>query len=364
MQPPHTPEQSQQAPLEETFEHAKGQFTTSLNAVTSLTISPENITSFYDHALHRLTGLIDEIVPTYLVSHTGAQEQGKALEDKALAYYGLTSVHNILTAIGQHMMLLQEVEHRLQTMSGFEKEVFVPPNKESSYLVTGSNAGFEKKKLIPRLMTLGYILEHDCGITLTDTNAISIVSGDVTSSMMRESPYIRVAIAPLNRIVYLCNEEGNASFVFDQEKVLAHVGTITLLDVMEKRRYKEMIAHDGSIGTVIRQSALWRADMYEALTESLQKEGEETKAIPKELVSPDFKKIIPKKEEGWGSANVLKKMCNVDVETMKSFAETFRKKRPEWFEVQKVRGQSAEHYHPDLVAKLVEHFKKGEGLQV
>jgi hypothetical protein len=85
--------------------------------------------------------------------------------------------------------------------------------------VSGSGT-YEAPRKLDRLVTLAYILERDFDI---DPSTVRYVQGSTTDTMLRQEPYVRVEIEDLNRVVYVCDEEGNASYVFDAE-VLEQLG--------------------------------------------------------------------------------------------------------------------------------------------
>ena len=64
------------------------------------------------------------------------------------------------------------------------------------------------------------------------------------------------------------------------------------------------------------------------------------------------------KKEGWENASSLRSKLNTRYTSIKYIVESFRSEHPEWFEMQKLQGKVSEFYHPDLVTKLIEHFKK------
>lgn len=336
---------NEQTNSQESFESVRKHFQNRFESITSSTINPSTISTFYEDALRKLISLTDDVIRTYTAS-TDSTLQGKELEDEAMEYYGLASIHETLTIIGERITYLLELQDNLAKATNLSSEVFVPPNPEEKYLVTGSGNGFEIKELIPRLLTLGYILENDLGLSVSDSEQITFVQGEVTDNMMRKHPYIRVSINPLNRIVYLCDEEGNASFVFDKEKILEKVGKVELLDVMEKFRYKEMIAYDPTCGDVLRYGTQWRNNMNSLLTKPFEMntaEGGVNAMQENESVgaSSDFEKIIPNKKEGWESASSLEKKVIGGIETVRNYALKFKSEHPEWFEKQRFKKKSS-----------------------
>lgn len=62
---------------------------------------------------------------------------------------------------------------------------------------------------------------------------------------------------------------------------------------------------------------------------------------------------------GWLTPNALEKKEKVSSwTTIKKFIKPFREENPEWFRFFWLKGTLTEHYHPDLVQKIKEHFAK------
>ncbi|MDQ5938449.1 MAG: hypothetical protein QG642_139 [Patescibacteria group bacterium] len=66
---------------------------------------------------------------------------------------------------------------------------------------------------------------------------------------------------------------------------------------------------------------------------------------------------------GWQTASSLRFAVRSSKETIKEFAEQYRENHPEWFGNFWVFGQEVEHYHPDLVDKIITNLTKIEALE-
>lgn len=326
-----------------------------LDEVITSSINPSTLHTFYDDALEFLIATLSSVTASYKEIHPDTSLVGRELEDVATEFFHLPSIPTLLDAISERQEDLKHLQTRIIDHTGMSSEVFVPPSDSEKYgIVQGSGRGLEEKKLIPRLETLVYILEHDLGVTFEDD--VKIVSGITTNAVMREEPYIRVGIEPYGRLVYLCNEEGNATFVFDAETIKKYVPDIETLDKMDKTEYKSIIVSDQSVGVVLRYHAdTWRDEVLQALSEPFSLVSKkETPARPVKRRS-DFE-VIPNKKEGWKTANSLHVVVPASTESIRKFADKFKGPHQRWFEMQITRANVAEHYHPDLVTKIIEHF--------
>ena len=64
---------------------------------------------------------------------------------------------------------------------------------------------------------------YDFGIDPDDPEAVSIVRGSVNLNMMREEPYYQVTVPGIDKVILVCQEYGNATFVFNGEWVREQV---------------------------------------------------------------------------------------------------------------------------------------------
>ena len=81
----------------------------------------------------------------------------------------------------------------------------------------------EKKGKQPKLENLLFVLMNDFGIDPDDSEAVSIIRGSVNPNMMREEPYYQVTVPGIDKVILVCQEYGNATFVFNGEWVRGQV---------------------------------------------------------------------------------------------------------------------------------------------
>jgi hypothetical protein len=122
-----------------------------------------------------------------------------------------------------------------------------------------------------------------------------------------------------------------------------------------------LITDNPAIGKRIIQNSNWREEILLSLTEPFNRQTEK-RVLQQRKPRSDFgpKEEIPLQREGWKSANSLRKELGIDYYAIKAFAEKYREEHPEWFEVQRPSGKGgppSEHYHPELVEIIREHFK-------
>ena len=250
------------------LESLKKTFQQRLAGILGVQLTVENIEAFASEALQTTIKLTEDILTEYrrnpASSATGLS--GAEEEDAAFKVFDLPDISQILDSI----MNLQEEIESLQEYLGRQteqtSEVNTPPATGSGVKIQKGAGGWQEKKIFPRLLTLLYILEHDFDIPLSPSD-VPISWGDIEPDMMRQTPYARVEIPVLQRVVYLCEEEGNASYIFDTER-LEKIGlTSEELRKKNKEEKKQLITLHPGIGIRLIQSPNWRENMAEYLRE-------------------------------------------------------------------------------------------------
>lgn len=333
--------------------------------ILATSVSPENVEIFFETTLQDLVALVKKATDQYRLKYPDVALEQAALEDAAMNFANIPDIQKTLEIIAGQVDLMLRLKQYIQTQVPTLDKVLVPPNPtDGQVVVAGSGQGVEQKRLIPRLLTLLYILEHDLGYPVlpragqTDTEPnstnVEIMEGVITDQMMRKHPYTRVSIEPLRRAVYICDEEGNASYFFDLDQINI---PIEKLDQMDKDYFNGLVKNNPRIGMRLIQNAVWREKVIEYLTEGFEEKIQYTKKSSR--LQSDFKSQneVPKARIGWKTAPALGLMLEIDSETVKRFATSFRTEHPDWFEMQQQKsGPPTEHYNPELIQIIENHF--------
>ncbi|MEI6352437.1 MAG: hypothetical protein WCO35_00670 [Candidatus Nomurabacteria bacterium] len=355
-------EVKEQKKIKEIF---KDQIEKKIDNLMNNKISPENIFNFYDDFLNGLINISDEVLNKYIkqtrVPNKSDREKGLQ-EDEAFKYFSINSIGETIDSMSEIVEKreerLKEIINEISERSSIDRKIFVPPTKEDKFLVMPGKSEWKESGYVSRLLTLIYILENDLDLKLKDNKDITINQGVNSKEMIRKESYIRVCIPELNRIIYICNEEGNASFVFDEKIVKENNISVIDLDAYSKINFNDLIEKNKDIGIKIIQSKHWRERMLTALTKKIS-EFEKQKSEMK----PDLegKEKVPLKKEGWESAFSLFKITNLKQNWIEDFVEKYRINHSEWFEIQRVRGYAVEHYSPDLISIIKKYQEDNRG---
>lgn len=258
------------------------QFKSKLGTILYTPVTVENISRFADDALEQLIALNEAVVARYQKECEEAEYyDGEELEDEAYKHYDLENLNTVLTRISEVRDAISAITVYVSGALEQSSTVITPPDPTGPVLEGSGRGTYEAPRKLGRLVTLAYILERDFNL---DHTSIRYVQGNTTDSMLRKEPYVRVEIEDLNRIVYVCDEEGNASYVFNTE-VLEHLGITPIeLDQMSKNNRNALLRITPTAGRRIIQTPEWRSVMATALREPFA-ETKSTEPMTHSLIS-------------------------------------------------------------------------------
>jgi len=207
----------------------KETFKNRLSEAIGRPLTLENTDTYVDGALGAVIKLVDDVVAKY-DAQPGAEWQqlgeanGKEHEDAALKYFGLEDVEAILRHLEDKASQFAVIDQVI-AQANEASDVFVPPGSTPVPQATGSGTGMEKKGKQPKLKNLLVMLKGEFDIDPDDPEAVSIVRGSVNTNMMREEPYYQVTVPGIDKVILVCDEYENVTFVFNGEWVREQVNS-------------------------------------------------------------------------------------------------------------------------------------------
>lgn len=207
----------------------KETFKNRLSEAIDRPLTLENTDTYVDGALGAVINLVDDVVAEY-DAQPGAEWQqlgeanGKEHEDAALEYFGLEDVEAILRHLEDKASQFAVIGQVI-AQANEASDVFVPPGSTPVPQATGSGTGMEKKGKQPKLKNLLVMLKSEFDIDPDDPEAVSIVRGSVNTNMMREEPYYQVTVPGIDKVILVCDEYENVTFVFNGEWVREQVNS-------------------------------------------------------------------------------------------------------------------------------------------
>lgn len=308
--------------------------------IESRELTLENLDTFADEVIDDLEKVIAEAIAIYRAAHPEDNRTGKELEEAAFNDQKLGDIEKLLMSAARKRNNMLEVAQYLEANVSFVDDVLVPPDTKE--ISTGSGTGFKETETRPRLKALLFLL-RERGITLKKGD---IIAGKINPEMKRRKSYIAVTIGDLNRTVLLCDELGNKTYIFDNQKLGSH--TIFELTSMGKDELDALILRERGIGTHFREGKNWIAQVEEALgveeleykvDEDLAEDAENLEKVPHvengELSPWRGFWTDPATGKHWGTHNVLARFFGVKPQVLEY--KKYRDSQPS-IEVRSIRS--------------------------
>ena len=302
----------------------KEKFEKQLSEAIDNPLTLENTDTYVNDALDAVIKLVDDVVAKY-DAQPGAEWQqlgeanGKEHEDAALKYFGLEDVEAILRHLEDKASQFAAID-RVIAQVNESSEVFVPTDSTPIPQTTGSGVGMEKKDKQPKLENLLFVLMNDFGIDPDDSEAVSIVRGIVNTNMMREEPYYQVTVPGIDKVILVCQEYGNATFVFNGEWVREQVSanrsskdeSARPLTDYTKEELSKLIKDNPEQGARILTKKNFTANLVNALKGGFSQQKLDKPVDTRYLRGSRSSKDLPLVPDGYVTINDIKEELGID----------------------------------------------------
>ena len=266
-----------------------------LQEIISRPLTAANIGTYFDDALSELIELTDRVAGAYKQAHPNENAKGGELEDKAFEYFNLESIPEILASISVAKVNVGEVAKRMEGIE-ISDGVLVPPTEQRPNFGNGSGT-FELAKISERVRLLLYILKNE-GIPVEDAQAVSIRQGTITDTMLRQVSYTRVEIPSLNRIALVCDEEGNATYVFDSDKAGRIEKEGRDISALNKEELNQFIQQNPGAGVRFSYGPRWSERLRGFLTEPIEA-SQENGSTQDTVLDPTIPRVSKSELDPW-----------------------------------------------------------------
>lgn len=248
------------------FEYTQADFAEKLRQITSRDLTVDNIDDYAESAFNDLVNLTREVEAAYNQQPTISQAHSAENEDAAFNYFEMESVGEILDHIADKAEQLRDLDAVIQRVTPGDA-VFVPPDDLPGLGRAGEGSSAERPDTQPRLKTLLFVLANEFNLDVNDPESVAIRCGSVNSEMMRQQPYYEVTTPTLERKVLICDGYGNATFVFDTNKLPDEVQDV-LVD-SSKKQLGELIDLEPGCGVAMRCSKQFVPRLVGALRDEI-----------------------------------------------------------------------------------------------
>lgn len=224
-------------------------FKPAINEILSRRLTPENIDHYADDALDDLVKVVDGILRAFRQQPIVFGATERADENAAFARYGLNAdmIEDTLDHVTAVADDIRELDTLLNEITKHSNSIIIPPGDRGVGEITPGDGSFSEKQSIERTKTILFLLKNRFDIDLRDSGEFKIISGVLGDNMIRAQGYNMLDIPALDRAVFVCDEEDNATFIFDTTRLEGLIITSELAN-LTKDKLHELLEQHPSVG--------------------------------------------------------------------------------------------------------------------
>jgi len=284
-------------------------------------LTPETFDGYVDNALNEVISVADDMIATYL-ERRGLRNMpvNGEVADSLVESYGI-SIDEILDDLQAKSDEIIKIKKNVESINKDHK-VYIPPDSED-YEFKNGEAEYTPKEIVPKIETILFMLQQNHELNVENPKDIKLISGTVRPEMMRGEPYVLIDIPKLNRIILACNEKGNITYVFDQDKIKQAKIPLDKLVDSSKKQLDEIIKDFENIGIRIHHTSKYLPKIEEAMKsiEVFAKNGEQKIDDNPHLKEISLLHTVELAPDDVLSARAVSKELNVDPKSLKIIAE-------------------------------------------
>jgi len=194
-------------------------FQQDLNNIIYKKINPEEIDYYAKEALEKLIGLIDLTQQTYFNSplyRDATFQSDKEKEDQILQHFNLGSVGLILDHIFKIEQEIKSIDQVIDNAS--DTDSMILPNDNHSIIIENKTSNQPKIKVFPKTKTTLFVLLKNFSIDFNDQQQFKIEKGNNHPNSFRKSSYYMITLPNLQRTIFVCDEDKNATYIINNLK--------------------------------------------------------------------------------------------------------------------------------------------------
>ncbi len=327
----------------------------SLDAILSRQLTPETINTYASDALDALVELTERVTEGYNQQPTIAGQTQTGSEDMAFDYFKLGELEKSLDHVAdlaESIYSIDEVIKGATVTSG----VVVPPDYGEVNIRPGDGS-FGEKISYNRLKTTLFILQQDFGIDTHNPEQLRLTVGS-TEGTMRNTSYTLIEVPNLERSILVCDEEGNATYVFDSIKLAKYDPELKLIQ-LTKTDLNDLIEKTPEVGRRIVYSRYFISNLKEAMEGGVEEPSLGDQGVPA-ADTANYLKVIEKAPEGYLHVYGIHKKLGVNRDRIYNAIDEIGDRLGEVKEYKSSR-QPTKYYSPAQVGLIDQYLKENNG---
>jgi len=276
-----------------------------LDEILSTSLTTENINTYADDALDKLTDLIDEIKndPAHkwdFSINASTKEQEDEMFTKILGI----DVNDALDGISKIGDNIKHIDKLLQNYRQ-EKEprIYLPTRKLGHTAITAGSGDFSRNPLVPKTEVALFILEKEFNIDLNNQNEFQMNTGVNSSQMIRQVSYDFINLPTLHRAIASCDEIGNRTFIFNTNTFTNANISLDQIKDMSKQEIQDLLTNNPELGVDLIYSKKYPAHLTELIKDPTQALVKQIENDPDNIgQDKQYLKEIVAAPKGWVTA--------------------------------------------------------------
>jgi biotin operon repressor len=290
-------------------------FKSELNGIISAKLTPSQLLHYADHAIDQLVQLLEDTSTAYQREPTILFETPREIEDTASRYFDLPSVESILDHICGKEEEISSI-YKQAAVAPEAEHVVLSPDPGATVDIQPADGTFDREMTsVPRTETIMFILANDFGVDLKDPEQFDIHTGKMPSSMMRKLSYKTIELPQLKRLIFVCNELNNKTFVLDVSAAEKLGISAEQLAHLSKPDLDTLIGESPKLG----QSINYREDTFIPRITAAIRNPQRVVDDAQIKEAPDY--LVPKAKEDELAISGLAKALGVTDGTIKNIIE-------------------------------------------
>jgi len=277
-------------------------------------LTPENITTYASDALNKYVGLLEDAHKEVGISTDDYSiETEKIIADRFL---GLDSPWDVQAHIKSVQADIDRLAKRV-TSSKVNRlpSYYVPPDDEGNPVIGPSNGSFEEATVTPRTITVLFLLEHNFGVNLDDPEEFVMDSGSIPDNAMRIEPYSRIEVKSQKRLILVCDQKGNRTFVFDTSRFAKLGLTADYVASLDKPEIDALLGEHPRLGA----SLYYSKNFMGNISDLIHSPTNPPKDKPRMTEDYNYLKFLPEKPEGYEFSTNLARDLGISESTLRSW---------------------------------------------
>jgi hypothetical protein len=173
--------------------------------------------------LQQLVGLVQTAIEDYRIRSPGIFATTREMENAAFHHYGLQDIEAVLDHVADTANSIHSLDAVIQQANTVDYTI-TPPQPGATPDLSPGGGTFQERRTEPRLKTALFVLQQDFGVDVYDPEQLTLTAGAVPDRMMRRASYYQVIAPRLERMLLVCDESENITYVLNMA-ILADLGT-------------------------------------------------------------------------------------------------------------------------------------------